>query len=152
MPHDFEPGRTPGFVDVNGVRLAILICFEAADDWQALAASDQSSVIVIQTNNATYQFSGESEQQMQSAQMRALETRRPVVVVSTSGISAVIDPYGRIQDSLSQEEVGAIVQSFPEVSGTTPAVFTHHVIIALVLTLSTVLTTAGFRNRRKVVS
>ncbi|MEY2635479.1 MAG: apolipoprotein N-acyltransferase [Actinomycetota bacterium] len=152
MPRDFEPGTTPGFVEINGVSMAVLICFEAADDWQALAASEDSSVIIIQTNNATYQFSGESEQQLQSAQMRALETRRPVVVVSTSGLSAVTDPHGRVTDSISQTEIGALVRTFPEVAGTTPAVFMHHLIIAFVLMLSTVLTAAGIHNRRKVAS
>ncbi|MEY3278518.1 MAG: apolipoprotein N-acyltransferase [Actinomycetota bacterium] len=150
MPRDFEPGFTPGSLTINGVNLGVLICFEGADDWQGLEASQTNSVILIQTNNATFQNLGQSEQQLQSAQMRAIETQRPVVVISTSGISAIVDAKGVIVDQLTQAEVGVMIRTFPNVTGVSPAVTAHHLIIAIVASLSVFGIIAGLYTRRKV--
>ena len=53
-------------------------------------------VIVVQTNNATYMGTAETEQQLAMSQLRAVEHGRSVVVASTSGISAVIAPDGHV--------------------------------------------------------
>ena len=150
MPRDFEAGKTAGSFSINGVALGVLICFEAADDWQALEASQDNSILIIQTNNATYQYLGQSEQQLQSAQMRAIETQRPVVVVSTSGISAIIAADGEIVDRLTQDQVGVMVRTFPEVSGVSPAVFSHNLIIASVVGMTAFGLVAGMWKHRRV--
>jgi apolipoprotein N-acyltransferase len=51
---------------------------------------------VVQTNNATYGYSGESRQQLAMGRLRAVEHGRTVLVAATSGISAVIAPTGRL--------------------------------------------------------
>ena len=50
---------------------------------------------MVQTNNATYGRT-ESAQQLAMTQLRAVEHGRAVLVASTSGISAVLEPDGRV--------------------------------------------------------
>src|SRR3712207_7394018 len=53
-------------------------------------------MIVVQTNNATFGYSAESEQQVAAAQVRAVEFGRSVALASTSGISTAIAPDGSL--------------------------------------------------------
>jgi len=50
----------------------------------------------VQTNNATFGFTDESEQQLAMSRLRAVEFGRTVVVAATSGISAVVAPDGSL--------------------------------------------------------
>lgn len=125
MPRDFSPGTTHGSLNLGNFHVGILICFEAADSGFALTDDDQASIWVIHTNNATYQFQGQSEQQLLAARMRAAETRRPVLVSSTSGISAIIDSQGQVKADLSQTETGTISETFNTIVGKTPAMYAY---------------------------
>ena len=101
---DFSPGSRPGVLDVAGVRFADVICFEVADDGVVRdAVNGGGRLLVVQTNNATYErrgddgHGGETAQQLQMSRLRAVEHGRAVVVVATSGVSALIDPSGHVR-------------------------------------------------------
>jgi apolipoprotein N-acyltransferase len=53
-------------------------------------------MLVVQTNNATFGFTDESEQQLALSRLRAVEHGRTVTTVATSGISAVVAPDGSV--------------------------------------------------------
>ncbi|MEU3018216.1 MULTISPECIES: apolipoprotein N-acyltransferase [unclassified Nocardiopsis] len=94
---DAVPGTEPGALDIGGTTLAVGICFDVAFDpavRDSVAAGGR--IIVIPTNNANYNFTGQSHQQLAMTQLRAVEHGRPAVVVSTSGVSAVVEPDGRV--------------------------------------------------------
>lgn len=92
---DALPGSDPGDLDVAGTTLAVGICFDVAFDRPVREAVDAGGqIIVIPTNNANYNFTGQSDQQLAITQLRAVEHGRPAVVTSTSGISAVVEPDG----------------------------------------------------------
>ncbi|GHD20281.1 apolipoprotein N-acyltransferase [Nocardiopsis kunsanensis] len=92
---DALPGRDPGDLDVAGTTLAVGICFDVAFDRPVREAVDAGGqIIVVPTNNANYNFTGQSDQQLAITQLRAVEHGRPAVVTSTSGISAVVEPDG----------------------------------------------------------
>jgi apolipoprotein N-acyltransferase len=100
---DFAPGSRPGVLDAAGVRFADVICFEVADDAVVRdAVAGGGRLLVVQTNNATYERpgdsgrGGETAQQLQMSRLRAVEHGRAVVVAATSGVSAVIDPAGLV--------------------------------------------------------
>jgi apolipoprotein N-acyltransferase len=81
------------------VRLGDVICFEVAyDDLVRDVVTGGGRLIVVQTNNATFGRSGETEQQLAMGRLRAVEHGRAVVVAATSGISAVIAPDGEVVD------------------------------------------------------
>lgn len=130
---DYEPGLTPGNFNISGIYAAILICFEVADDSLIHDNISNQSVVIVQTNNATYQHLGQSEQQLVYARVRAIETQRPVVSVSTSGISAIIDAKGRITNSIAQDETGILSIEVNKLTGATIATRLHGALILLIL-------------------
>ena len=76
------------------------ICFEVAYDGlmrdSVLAAGDEESLLVVQTNNATFGYTDESEQQFAISRIRAIEHGRSVVHVSTVGVSGFVAPDGAV--------------------------------------------------------
>ncbi|WP_249522521.1 apolipoprotein N-acyltransferase [Modestobacter marinus] len=99
LRRDFLPGDEPGVLDVGGVRLGDVICFEIAYDGLVTDVVDGgASLLVVQTNNATFGYTAESQQQLAMSRMRAIEHGRTVAVAATSGISAVIAPDGTVVD------------------------------------------------------
>jgi apolipoprotein N-acyltransferase len=99
VSHDFVAGSEPGRLTIGGQRIGDVICFEVAyDGIVRSAAGDGAGLLVVQTNNATFDRSGETYQQLAMAQLRAVEFGRTTVVSATSGVSAVIAPDGRILD------------------------------------------------------
>ena len=116
IPVDFIPGSQVGVLNVSGVNLGILICFEIADEDGAQAVRDAgAAAIVVQTNNATYAGLGQSQQQLRIAQYRAKSLGLPVYVVSTSGPTAVIARNGKILQILDEQRVGILVAELPAV-------------------------------------
>jgi apolipoprotein N-acyltransferase len=103
IPKDFVPGHRPGVLQLGPARIADVICFEVADDTVVRqAVTGGGRLIVVQTNNASYEHAGDSghggetAQQLAISRLRAIESGRAVVVAATSGVSAMIAPNGTI--------------------------------------------------------
>jgi len=100
VPRDFAAGNRVGVMDVGPVRVGDVICFEVAYDGLVRdAVVGGGRLLVVQTNNATYGYSGESPQQLAMGRLRAVEHGRTVLVAATSGISAVVAPDGALVDT-----------------------------------------------------
>jgi apolipoprotein N-acyltransferase len=103
VPRDYVAGDKPGVLTVGGVKIADVICFEVAyDDDVRNAVRGGGGVIVVQTNNATYGWTGQPEQQLAISQLRAVEHGRPVMIAATSGISGYITPDGNVHQETRQ--------------------------------------------------
>lgn len=76
------------------------ICFEVAYDGLMRDSVTQSgkdaSLLLVQTNNATFGYTAESEQQFAISRIRAIEHGRSVAHVSTVGVSGFIAPDGSV--------------------------------------------------------
>ena len=121
---DLAPGETPGHLDVAGIPIGVLICFEVAYDGVVADLMDDPAAvgfIAVQTNNATYALTGQPEQQLAITRMRALEAGRTVAVAATTGISAIIAPDGSLRDSIGELATGSIVADVPLVAAGAPA-------------------------------
>jgi apolipoprotein N-acyltransferase len=95
IPRDFEPGHTPGLFEIANHKVATIICFESAFGYQVRPLVHAGAqVIVVSTNNRSYERSANSAQHVAIGQIRAAETGRPVVQAAISGISAIIDANG----------------------------------------------------------
>ena len=77
---------------------------------------------MFQTNNADFRGTDENVQQLGFARMRAIETGRSVVIISTVGTSQVIAPDASVIDGLAADTAGALLVDVPLRSGLTPAV------------------------------
>ncbi len=119
---DAVPGTEPGALEVAGSTVAVGICFDVAFDPPVReAVASGGGIIVIPTNNANYNFTGQTDQQLAITRLRAVEHGRPAVVVSTSGVSAVVAPDGTL-DYTSEEGVADIhVARLRAMEGTTVA-------------------------------
>jgi apolipoprotein N-acyltransferase len=99
---DQYAGDEVGVLDIDGARIGDLICFEVVYDGLVHdVVEGGAGMLVVQTNNATFGYTDESEQQLAMSRLRAVETGRTVVVAATSGISAVVAPDGTVVRSSS---------------------------------------------------
>ncbi|MFC0681455.1 apolipoprotein N-acyltransferase [Lysobacter korlensis] len=111
---DYTPGTLDSVFDLGDVSVGVNICFDIVDD-QLIRESvlGGAQAIFAQTNNADFGTTDESIQQLQIAQVRALETARTVVNISTVGVSAIVLPTGEIVDRLDWYTPGAMVREIP---------------------------------------
>lgn len=93
---DMTPGSKEVRYRIHGATLAPVICFEVLDDPLLREKSSGAGVLVIQTNSATFGTTPESLEQLAISRMRSIEHGRPILSISTSGVSAFITAGGRI--------------------------------------------------------
>jgi apolipoprotein N-acyltransferase len=78
------------------------ICFEVAYDGlvrdSVTLHPGEDALLVVQTNNATFGYTDESEQQFAISRIRAIEHGRSVAHVSTVGVSGLVLPDGSVVD------------------------------------------------------
>jgi apolipoprotein N-acyltransferase len=96
VPSDFLPGTWPGLLRLGPVRIGDVICFEVAYDGIVRDVAN-AQMLVVQTNNATYGHTSLPWQQLAMSRLRAVEHGRTVLVAATSGISAIVEPDGRVR-------------------------------------------------------
>jgi apolipoprotein N-acyltransferase len=120
--HDQHAGRKAGVLDLGGARVGDLICFEVVYDGLVRDVVDGGAgMLVVQTNNATFGFTDESEQQLAMSRLRAVESGRSVAVVATSGISAIVAPDGTVARSSSLFTPAVFVEQIAQRGSTTVA-------------------------------
>jgi len=132
IQREYTPGTSSPFFDVNGVGVGLAICFDVIYDdviWEGAQAG--AEVYMFQTNNADFRGTDENLQQLAFARMRAIETGRAVVNLSTVGTSQVIAPDGATIDGLPADEPGHMLTDVPLRTGLTPAVVAGAAIKAL---------------------
>jgi apolipoprotein N-acyltransferase len=99
----FVPGPGPGAVDMAGVRVGVAICWEVAfDDLVADSVDAGATVLAVPSNNATFGLSEMTYQQLAMSRIRAVEHDRPVIIPTTSGVSATIARDGTVTASTQQ--------------------------------------------------
>lgn len=123
IQREYTPGTNPPFFDVNGIGVGLAICFDVIYDrviWDG--ARDGAQIYMFQTNNADFRDTDENLQQLAFARMRAIETGRSVVNLSTVGTSQVIAPDGTTIDGIAAGVAGHMLTDVPLRTGLTPAV------------------------------
>ena len=116
-------GTRDGIFEFEGNSLGVLICFEIAiDEIGRELVFDGARIILSQTNNADFGRSDETFQQAALARLRAIETGRTLVNISTVGVSKVFLADGSIVDQLPIFEPGVMVHSLPLRDSITPAI------------------------------
>ena len=118
---EFLPGKRPGNLNINGVKIGDVICFEVVYDGIVRhVVTGGAQVLVVQTNNATFGYTNETYQQQAMSRVRAVEHGREVLISSTSGVSAVIRPDGSVESTIGLFTPGYMDPSVPLISATTP--------------------------------
>lgn len=122
IPRDYSFGERDTIFEVGGATAGIAICYDIVDDeilWSMMDGG--ADIIFAPTNNADFGQTDQSVQQLAIARMRAIETGRSVVNVSTVGTSAVMDPTGATLDRLPTYTEGYMLLDVPLATHQTPA-------------------------------
>ena len=150
IPKGYSFGVRDGIYEIDDFVAGTLICFEIAEDsiLRELATSG-AQVILSQTNNADFGYSDETYQQAGIAQLRAIETGRAVVNVSTVGVSAIFLPNGEVLSEVDWYEPAVMVERVPLYTGNTPAMTVGVVFDWLVAALIFIFTALMFTRGRR---
>lgn len=117
---DFSAGEQLTLLPVDGHQMSVAVCYEAVFPWLARRAVRQGSQLLSTiTNDAWYGLSAAPYQHFQQARVRAVETGRYLVRAANTGISGVVDPYGRVVVQSPLFETGTWVGDIRWLDGTT---------------------------------
>jgi apolipoprotein N-acyltransferase len=110
----FIPGTRRRTLEIpNAPRVLPLICYEAIFPGNIVSRDDRPGWIVNLTNDGWFGISTGPYQHLQQTRMRAIEQGLPVVRAANTGISAVIDPLGRIVARLGLGLEGVLDSGLP---------------------------------------
>ncbi|MFE2042110.1 apolipoprotein N-acyltransferase [Streptomyces sp. NPDC059477] len=122
VAQDFSRGTEPGVFTMDGTTVGLVTCYEAAFDWAVRSeVTDGAQMISVPSNNATFDRSEMTYQQLAMSRVRAVEHSRTVTVPVTSGVSAIIMPDGTITQRTGMFVADTLVQEVPLRSSQTPA-------------------------------
>jgi len=148
----FLPGDEPGNLEIAGVDVGDVICFEVVyDDLVRDVVTGGAQVLVVQTNNATFGYTNETYQQQAMSRVRAVEHGREVLISSTSGVSTVIRPDGTVESSIPLFTPGYLTPAVPLSTATTPGTVLGgplEWVLALATPLALAVVWIGSRRRR----
>ncbi|MFF3151966.1 apolipoprotein N-acyltransferase [Streptomyces sp. NPDC057910] len=119
---DFSRGTKPGVFTMSGTKVGMATCYEAAFDWAVRdTVTAGAQLISVPSNNATFDRSEMTYQQLAMSRVRAVEHSRTVTVPVTSGVSAVIMPDGKVVQKTAMFTPASLVAKVPLRSSQTPA-------------------------------
>ncbi|MBI5201712.1 MAG: apolipoprotein N-acyltransferase [Elusimicrobia bacterium] len=119
---DMDPGEKVQLpLETPVGRIGVTLCYEAVfPRWSRSAASLGARVLVNITNDGWYKDTWGPLHHFRTNVFRAVENRAPVIRSGNTGVSAVIDPWGRIQTKLDLMKEGVLIgelagaDAFPE--------------------------------------
>lgn len=115
-----EPHQKP--LEVAGQRVAANICYEDAFGEEVIRQLPEATLLANFTNDAWWGDSLGPAQHLQIAQARSLETGRPLLRATNTGVTAIIDEKGRIVASAPQFTEAIVRGEVRGFSGATPYV------------------------------
>ncbi|MCK5423737.1 MAG: apolipoprotein N-acyltransferase [Emcibacter sp.] len=93
--------------------VGVLICYEIIFPAQVVDQNDRPDWLLNITNDAWYGTYSGPYQHLLQTRVRAIEEGLPIVRSAGTGVSAVIDAYGRVKNSLSLNKQGVIISHLP---------------------------------------
>ncbi len=113
---DFSPGRDAEPLILPGELplIRVLICYEAIFPAEVMAHEPPPAAMLLNvTNDAWFGRSSGPYQHFASARMRSVEQGVPLVRAANNGISAIVDPWGRVVAALGLDAVGFVEGPLP---------------------------------------
>lgn len=121
----FEPGTSRSPLHADDKLLGIFICYESVfPDEVRQFANNGAQVFVNISNDGWYGDSGAYAQHLNQTRMRAIENDRWILSATDTGVTASIDPSGRIAARIPRKERSALVAPYALTSVTT--FYTRH--------------------------
>lgn len=118
---DFSPGTAPRTIHLSAIPPVFpLICYEVIFSDNGITRLDRPAWLLNISNDAWFGASGGPAQHLVQGRMRAIEYGLPMVRGTPTGISAVIDSYGRLMGSLSHGQEAVLTRPLPKAAAATP--------------------------------
>ncbi|MDH5595018.1 MAG: apolipoprotein N-acyltransferase [Gammaproteobacteria bacterium] len=120
---DFSSGeQDKPILTIANNKAGISICYEDAFGEEVIDALPEATLLVNVSNDAWFGDSLAPHQHLQIARMRALETARPMLRATNTGISAIIDERGNITSTSPQFKLHVLKSTVQPMQGETPYV------------------------------
>ena len=111
---DYTPGkREILYLDSLNLYIQPLVCYESIFSEEVRVINSEADLIVNITNDAWYGNSSGPYQHFEISKMRAVENGLPMIRAGNNGISAVIDPVGRVLKKLDLNQIDIIDNLIP---------------------------------------
>lgn len=147
---DFAKGSEVGVLEMGPARVGDIICFEVVyDSLVSDTVRAGADLLVVQTNNATFGFTDESSQQFAMSRLRAVETGRSVVHISTVGISGLIAADGTVLAQSGHFTQEVLTQRLALRTDMTPATTLRAIPEAILAVVGLMLVAVGLRGGRR---
>jgi apolipoprotein N-acyltransferase len=116
----FTPGDRPRPL-AGKVPIGVAICYEVVfADLVAAEVRNGSQLLVTMTNDGWYGYSWAPQQHFMQSVLRAAESRRWLARAALTGISGLIDPYGRVIARIELGQSGYLFIEAQPATGLTP--------------------------------
>ncbi|WP_108860956.1 apolipoprotein N-acyltransferase [Ruegeria sp. Alg231-54] len=111
----FSAGSGAALMDAGKLGKALpLICYEAVFTQDVLSAPGRADFLLQITNDAWFGTRSGPYQHLAQAQMRAIEQGLPMMRSANTGVSAMIDPLGRVTEALPLGQAGFVDATLPK--------------------------------------
>jgi apolipoprotein N-acyltransferase len=110
---DMSTGSERKVFTLNGHRYGVFICYESVfGDEVRQFAENGAEVFVNISDDGWYGDTSAPWQHLNMARMRAIENRRWILRDTNNGVTASIDPYGTVRQSIPRHEVNALAARY----------------------------------------
>jgi apolipoprotein N-acyltransferase len=122
---EFQRGESRDPLAAGNERLGTFICYESIFPNEVRQFVVRGADVLVNiSNDGWYGDSGAWSQHLQQTRMRAIENNRWLLSATNTGLTAVIDPWGRIAAEVPRKERTALVAPYALISSTT--FYTRH--------------------------
>jgi apolipoprotein N-acyltransferase len=144
---NFSPGaavQPP--LTLAGEKVAVNICYEDVFGEEIIRALPEATLLVNLSNTAWFGDSLAQPQHLQIAQMRALETGRFMLRATNTGMTAIVNPRGRVERVLAPFSESALVGEVSGHTGATPYVRWGNAAVLLLVAIGMGVPLMGLRR------
>ena len=149
---EFQHGSSRQPLDAGSDRLGVFICYESIFPDEVRQFADRGAQLLVNiSNDGWYGDSGAYAQHLNQTRMRAIENNRWLLSATDTGVTASIDPLGRVRAHIPRKQRTALVAPYAPVSVTT--FYTRHgdwfAYVCAIISLGALLSRFAYSKNKK---